>query len=199
MRLLRNRALVGISVAAGAALILTLAVIQPVWSAPLSVTATPAPTLAAPTLAPAAVPPTVIAPAPPTTPVAPPVRTLRTPGPMPSPMSAEDQQMFGITNANDVTTDPSKLTPAQAASASQAVKTAAAHIGIQAANARILHASVRVIAAEPDRSAWVVLFGGGDLPVLGPPGQSPRPLVARTFTGVVVDDTTGAVLTWFMR
>jgi hypothetical protein len=114
-------------------------------------------------------------------------------------MSAEDQQVFGITNAADVTADPSKVTPAPAVSADRAVRTAAAHIGVQAANASVLHASVRVIAAEPDRSAWVVLFGGGDLPVLGPPGRSPLPVVARKFTGVVVDDATGAVLTWFMR
>jgi hypothetical protein len=114
-------------------------------------------------------------------------------------MSAAEQEQFGITSANDVTADPSAVTPAPKVSASEAVKIAATHVGFQQANARILHGTARPIAAEPDRSVWVILFGGGDLPVLGPPGRPPQPVTQRTFTGVVVDDVTGAVLTWFMR
>jgi hypothetical protein len=159
-----------------------------------TVVPTQAPPAPSPT---AARPPTIISSAPPPLPTVPLIRPAQT-GPMPAMLSPEDQERFGITSARDVTQDPTAVTPTPAVRASDAVTTAAAHVGFQAVNARILHGSART-AAGAEVAAWVVLFGGGELPVFGPPGRPSVPPVARRFTGVVVNDSSGEVVTWFMR
>ena len=114
-------------------------------------------------------------------------------------MTTEELQQFGIADARDVTRDSSHVAPAPAVNSARAVTIAANHIGFHPTNARILHGVVRSPSTQADRSVWVVLFGGGELPVLGPASRPSQPIVERTYTGVIVDDNTGVVLSWFMR
>lgn len=167
----------------------------------MAVSATPRPTLAPPPTPTSTVgrPATIISPAPPPLPTLGIVRPPEVPGPMPRMMSEEEQRSFGISNASDVTGDPSVVTPAPAITHTEAVRIAGAHVAFEPRNARILRAAVRRFSDQAERSVWVILFGGGELPVLGPAGRPTQPPTRRTFTGVVVDDVTGAVLTWFMR
>ncbi len=51
------------------------------------------------------------------------------------------------------------------------------------------------IFAEPARPAWVVLFRGGEAPQGGPAGA---PRVEVEVTGVIIDATTGEIMSMFM-
>ena len=116
-----------------------------------------------------------------------------------SPMlTARELSMFEISQALDVTSNPGALTVAPVVSSSQAIDIASKHLGRAQANVRLLHALAKPIHENPVRSVWIVMFAGGNLPILGPAANtiSPRPL---RFAAVEVDDTTGDVLTWFMN
>jgi hypothetical protein len=117
--------------------------------------------------------------------------------PLPPMMTADELKQFGIVQVADVTDDPSVVAPPALPSA-QAIDLAAKHLGRSDRNVRLLHGSAKPIYEQPARSVWIVLFTGGNLPVLGPPGAS-RPVVPIRFTGVELDDQSGEVLTWFMH
>lgn len=114
--------------------------------------------------------------------------------------SAADLQMFGLTATTDVTDNPVALN----ASSTKVTSDDAVNIAAQwlsrgsTTGVRVLHGPATPVESEPERSVWVILFPGGELPVIGPPGASTSMGQAR-FTGVEVDDQTGEVLTWFMR
>ena len=117
--------------------------------------------------------------------------------PLPPMMTADEQKQFGVVQVVDVTDDPT-VVAAPALPAAQAVDLAGKHLGRSDRNVRLLHGSAKPIHEQPARSVWIVLFTGGNLPVLGPAGAS-RPVVSIRFTGVELDDRSGEVLTWFMH
>lgn len=117
--------------------------------------------------------------------------------PLPPMMTADEMTQFGIVQVTDVTDDPGVVAP-PALSSAQAIDLAAKHLSRSDRNVRLLHGSAKPIHEQPARSVWIVLFTGGNLPVLGPSGAS-RPIVPIRFTGVELDDRSGEVLTWFIH
>ncbi len=77
----------------------------------------------------------------------------------------------------------------------EAVAIAQAEMGRTDTEVRTYSAMAHRIFAEPARPAWVVLFRGGEAPQGGPAGA---PRVEVKVTGVIIDATTGEVMSIFM-
>src|SRR5438105_7152417 len=95
--------------------------------------------------------------------------------PLPPMLTAREIEIFEISQAVDITSNPAALTVIPRVPSSQAVDIASRHLGRGQTNVRILHAVARPIHDLPARSVWIVMFAGGTLPVLGPAGNTVAP------------------------
>ncbi len=116
--------------------------------------------------------------------------------PMPPMLTASELARFQIAEVQDVTGNPSAVSPTPPITYAQAVDIAAKKLGRPATNVRVLHGSAKAIHDMPTQPVWIVMFTGGTVPALGPKNSfTPRPL---RFAAVMIDDATGDVMTWFM-
>ena len=113
---------------------------------------------------------------------------------LPPMFTSDELTQFEISQVADVTDQPTAV--ASSVGYAQAVAIASAHLGRPSTNVRVLHGSAKPIHALPERSVWIVMFAGGNLPALGP-GSAASPRALR-FAAVEIDDATGEILTWFM-
>jgi hypothetical protein len=83
---------------------------------------------------------------------------------------------------------------AAALSRDQAIAIASAWLGRTDAPLLASEGTGRSMAQDADLQVWVVAYSGGDPPPGGLPGAGP---VRVSFTGVVIDDSTGIILRTF--
>lgn len=126
---------------------------------------------------------------------------LAAPAPKPS-MTASELAWYmvedPVADAGGQTTNAYALepsSPAKSISDAEAVAIAQAETGRTDSSVGVYSAMAHRIYAEPARAAWVVLFHGGEAPRGGPAGA---PAVAVEVTGVIIDASTGEVMSLFM-